>query len=50
MSHNFIADVGSESGDEEVKGDVIVAILDTEVDKVDSDLGTDNDVGSDNLR
>ncbi len=50
LPHNFVPNVGSKSRDEEVEGDVIVAILDTKVDKVDSDLGTDSDVSSDNLR
>ncbi len=50
LPHNFVADVGSESGDEEVKGDVVIGILDTKVDKVERDLGTDGNVGGNNLR
>ena len=50
LPHNFVADVGSESGDEEVKGDVVIGVLDTEVDEVEADLSTDSDVGSNNLR
>jgi hypothetical protein len=49
LPHNFIANVGAESGNEEVKGDVIVAVLDSEVDEVGSDLGTDSDSGGDDL-
>jgi hypothetical protein len=50
LPHNFVADVGSESGDKEVEGDVVVGILDTEFDEVERDLGTDGNVGADNLR
>ncbi len=50
MPHNFVANVRPESGNEEVQGDVIIAVLDTEVHEVDTDLSTDSDVGGDNLR
>ena len=49
MAHNFVADVRSESGNEEVQGDVVVTVLDTEVYEVDTDLSTDSDVGGNNF-
>ncbi len=49
LAHNFVADVRSESRNEEVQGDVVVAVLDTEVHKVDTDLSTDSDVGGNDL-
>ena len=33
-----------------MKGDVVIGVLDTEVDKVERDLGPDGNVGGDNLR
>jgi hypothetical protein len=50
LAHNFVTNVRSESGNEEVQGDVIVAVLDTVAHEVEADLSTDSDVGSNNLR
>ncbi len=50
LPHNFIPNIGPESGHEKMESDVVVAILNTEFDKVDSDLGTNSDGGGDDFR
>jgi hypothetical protein len=41
LSHNFIANVSSEAGNEQMESDVVITILDAKVNEVQGDLGKD---------